>query len=133
MYSTDLKDEEWEYLGPLVDQGKMGRPRKHEIRTIINAIRYVMRSGCQWRLLPKEFPPWKTVYDYFFRWRRNGKWQEIHDFLVLKVREKMGKNAFPTVGIIDSQSVKTVQKGGLEGMMLVKRLKAVSVILQSIH
>jgi len=101
----------------------MGRPRKHDIRQIINAIRYVMRSGCQWRLLPKDFPPWQTVYDYYLRWRQNGKWEEIHDALLTLVREKSNKNAMPTVGIIDSQSVKTVQKGILVYMTQVKKLK----------
>ena len=117
MYPSDITDKEWLILAPFVVQGKMGRPRKHEIRSIINAIRYVMKSGCQWRLLPKNFPPWQTVYDYYLRWRKNGKWQEIHDALVKQVREKVGKKASPTIGIIDSQSVKTVQKGGLKAMM----------------
>ena len=91
MYSSDIRDKEWLILAPFIAQGKMGRPRTHDIRQIINAIRYVMKSGCQWRLLPKEFPPWQTVYDYYLRWRKNGKWQEIHDALVNQVREKVGK------------------------------------------
>ena len=65
MYSSDIRDKEWLILAPFIAQGKMGRPRTHDIRQIINAIRYVMKSGCQWRLLPKEFPPWQTVYDYY--------------------------------------------------------------------
>jgi putative transposase len=68
-----------------------------------------MKSVCQWRLLPKDFPPWQTVYDYYLRWRKNGKWQKIHDALVKKVREQAGKKPIPTVGIIDSQSVKTIK------------------------
>jgi len=128
MYNSDITDKEWEILAPFVAQGKMGRPRKHEIQDIINAIRYVMKSGCQWRLLPKDFPPWQTVYDYYLRWRKNGKWQEIHDALVKQVREKVGKEPKPTVGIIDSQSVKTVQKGGLKDMMPARKLKVGNVI-----
>ena len=68
-----ITNKEWLILLPFVAQGKMGRPRTHDIRRIINAIRYVMKSGCQWRLLPKEFPLWQTVYDYYLRWRKNGK------------------------------------------------------------
>ena len=128
MYTTDITDKEWLILAPYVKQGKMGRPRKHDIRSIINAIRYVMRSGCQWRLLPKNFPPWQTVYDYYLRWRKNGKWQEIHDRLVNQVREKDGKKPTPTVGIIDSQSVKTTQKGDLEDMMPARKLRVENAI-----
>jgi transposase len=129
MYESDLRDSEWRLLAPYVIQGKMGRPRKHDSRQIINAIRYVMKSGCQWRMLPKEYPPWQTVYDYYLRWRQNGKWQEIHDSLVVKVREKVGKKPAPTVGIIDSQSAKTVQKGDPEATMPVKKSKAANAIL----
>lgn len=128
MYLSDITDREWSILVPFVAQGKMGRPRKHEIRKVINGIRYVMKSGCQWRLLPKDFPPWQTVYDYYLRWRKNGKWQEIHDTLVKQVREKAGKKPTPTLGIIDSQSVKTVQKGGLKDMMPARKLKVGNVI-----
>ncbi|VVC35013.1 Transposase, IS4-like,Putative transposase IS4/IS5 family [Cinara cedri] len=84
MYPSDISDKEWEILEPYVAQGAIGRPRKHDIRAIINAIRYIMKGGCQWRMLPKDFPPWKTVYDHYFRWRNNGKLQRIHDSLVKK-------------------------------------------------
>ncbi|WP_341810839.1 IS5 family transposase [Wolbachia endosymbiont (group A) of Nomada ferruginata] len=123
MYPSDISDKEWEILEPYVAQGAIGRPRKHNISTIINAIRYIMRGGCQWRMLPKDFPPWKTVYDYFIRWRNNGKLKKIHDMLVKEVRKMVGKNETPSVGIIDSQSVKTTQKGDQEDMMPGKKIK----------
>lgn len=128
MYPSDIVEEEWIHLAPFVGPCKIGRPRKHNIRDIINGIRYVMRSGCQWRLLPKDFPLWQTVYDYYLRWRKNGRWQEIHDRLVQKVREKESKKSTPTVGIIDSQSVKTTQKGELEDMMQARRLRVGNAI-----
>ena len=114
-YPSDISDKEWQILKPYVIQGNMGRPRKHDIRNIINGIRYVMRSGCQWRMLPSDFPPWQTVYDYYLRWKRTDKWKDIHDSLVQEVRVANNKNPAPTVCIIDSQSVKTTQKGGDRG------------------
>lgn len=133
VYPSDLTDSEWSILEPHVQQGRMGRPRQHDIRKIIDGVRYINRGGCQWRMLPKEFPPWKTVYDYYFRWRENGTWDRIHDSLRTACRLKANKEPSPSAAIIDSQSVKTVQKGGSMVMMQAKRPKAESVILQLIH
>ena len=123
MYPSDITDKEWSILAPFVVQGKMGRPRKHEIQKIINGIRYVMKSGCQWRLSPKDFPPWQTVYDYYLRWRKNGKWQGIHDTLVKQVREKAGKKPAPTVGIIRQSICKDCTKRGFKGYDAGKKVK----------
>lgn len=101
MYPSDISNKEWEILGPYVTQGEIGRPRKHNTRAITNAIRYIMIGGCQWRMLPKDLPPWKTVYDYFLRWRNSGRLEKIHDILVKEVR-KIGKSETPSVGLIDS-------------------------------
>lgn len=127
-YPSNSTNKEWKVIESFVLQGNMGRPRGHDIRDVVNAIFYIVRGGCQWRMLPKDFPPWKTVYDYFLRWRNNGTWDKIHDSLREDCREKAGKETTPSAAIIDSQSVKTVQKGGSKVMMLVKRRKVVNVI-----
>ena len=99
----------------------MGRPRTVSIREVINAILYVVKTGCQWRALPGDFPNWKTVYTYFLRWRNSGKWKEIHDALREKVRTQAGREPTPSAAIIDSQTVKTSQKGSNAAMMLAKK------------
>ena len=118
-YPTDLSDREWEVLEPLVPQAKPGaRPRAHESREILDAIFfYVLRSGCAWRLLPHEFPPWQTAYHYFRAWRIDGTWERVHDALRERVRVRSGREASPSAAIIDSQSVKTTEKGGTAATM----------------
>lgn len=112
-YSTDVTDRQWEVLKRLLPQPQRKVRPPIDRRRIVNAILYVVRSGCQWRLLPGEFPKWKTVYTVFWRWRKSGVWQQIHDVLRERVRRAAGKRRTPTAAIIDSQSVRTAE-GGIE-------------------
>jgi putative transposase len=112
-YPSDLKDKEWAILAPLLPPAKPGgRPRSVDMRQVVNGIFYVSKSGCQWRMLPKDFPHWKTVYHYFNTWRRTGMWQTLNGTLRERVRSNLKRDRTPSGASIDSQSVKTTAKGG---------------------
>lgn len=110
-YDTDLNDEQWELVRPLVE-AKTGRKASVSRREIVNAILYVARTGCQWRLLPKDFPKWSTVYSCYHRWSWNGTLDKLHAELRAQVRSVHGKSEQPSAAIVDSQSVKVTSKGG---------------------
>ena len=114
-YPTDLSDREWKYIEPHIPSPKgHGRPRLHSLREILNAIFYVLRSGCQWRLLPHDFPRWPTVYWYFRKWRIDGTWERINRFLREHLRVRSKRDPQPSAAIVDSQSVKSTGVGGEE-------------------
>ena len=121
-YPTDLTDAQWEILAPLLPEAKPGgRPRSVELREVVNAILYVLRSGCPWRMLPHDLPPWQTSHKYFRNWTGDGTWERLHEALRPQIGEAEGRNPEPSAAIIDSQRVKTTEKGGLGATMLARR------------
>jgi transposase len=135
-YPSDLTDEEWSHVAPLIPPAKHGgRKRTVLVREVVNGLMYILSTGCQWRAIPKDLPPRSTLYDSFDLWTWDGTLDHIHHALYVKCREQASREASPTAAIIDSQSVKSAEKGGLRStrraMMRAKRSRARSVTFSS--
>ena len=137
-YPSDVTDPEWDLIGPMIPPAKRGgNKRTVDVREIVNGVMYILSTGCQWAALPKDLPPRSTVNDYFRRWDYDGTLDRMHHALYVRCRERAGREANPTAAIIDSQSVKSAEKGGvrsiLRGMMRARRSKARSGMSWSIR
>ncbi len=137
MYPSDLTDAQWRRLEPLLreERGRRhggGRPRKYPLRRVTDALLYVVKTGCQWRQLPVDFPPWKSVHEQFRVWRDNGSWERAVKTLREQGRKAQGRSALPSVAIVDSQSAKTALKGGGEATTRARRSRDASGTSRSI-
>jgi transposase len=137
-YPSDLTDAEWAHVEPLIPPARRGGNKRHvNTREVVNGLMYVLSTGCQWRAIPKDLPPRSTIYDYFDLWSWDGTLDGIHHALYVKCREEVSRDASPSAAIIDSQSVKSSEKGGLPSIRLVttreKRLRARSGTFSSIR